>query len=68
MDRHKRKNGKEDLLKALHHLEKYIEVAYPEPKYLILGEEKTVVSQVPGTLTKTDHQTATMSLAAVPVA
>ena len=29
VDRHKRKNGKEDLLKALHHLEKYIEVAYP---------------------------------------
>ena len=29
--RHKRKNGKEDLLKAIHYLEMLIEIEYPDP-------------------------------------
>lgn len=32
IDRHARKNGKEDLLKAIHYLEKAIEYYYPEPE------------------------------------
>ena len=30
VERHRKKNGKEDLLKALHFLEKYMELEYPE--------------------------------------
>ena len=36
IDRHARKNGREDLEKAIHYIEKMIEVYYPEPEVLEL--------------------------------
>ena len=32
MMRHRRKNGKEDILKAIHYLELLLEIEYPDPK------------------------------------
>ena len=39
VDRHKRKNGLEDLYKARHHLEKYIELLEEEKSKQILEDE-----------------------------